>query len=37
MTLDAYLDINISNFTDSINYTQKLKNQKILQIREKVD
>ena len=37
MTLEAYLDLNISNFTDSINYTQKRKNQKILQIREKVD
>jgi membrane dipeptidase len=27
MTLDTHVDINISNFTDSINYTQKLKNQ----------
>ncbi len=27
MTLDTHVDINVSNFTDSINYTQKLKNQ----------
>jgi hypothetical protein len=27
MTLDTHVDINVSNFTDSINYTQKLNNQ----------
>lgn len=27
MTLDTHVDINVANFTDSINYTQKLKNQ----------
>jgi microsomal dipeptidase-like Zn-dependent dipeptidase len=27
MTLDTHVDIDISNFTDSINYTQKLENQ----------
>ena len=27
MTLDTHVDINIANFTDSINYTQKLENQ----------
>jgi microsomal dipeptidase-like Zn-dependent dipeptidase len=27
MTLDTHVDINVSNFTDSINYTKKLKNQ----------
>ncbi|MCG1035487.1 dipeptidase [Polaribacter sargassicola] len=27
MTLDTHVDINVSNFTDSINYTQKLTNQ----------
>ena len=27
MTLDTHVDININNFTDSINYTQKLDNQ----------
>ncbi|MCI2227819.1 dipeptidase [Polaribacter sp. MSW13] len=27
MTLDTHVDINVSNFTDSINYTQKLENQ----------
>ena len=27
MTLDTHVDINVSNFTDSINYTQKLDNQ----------
>ena len=27
MTLDTHVDINVANFTDSINYSQKLKNQ----------
>ena len=27
ITLDTHNDINIKNFTDSINYTQKLDNQ----------
>jgi len=27
MTLDTHVDIDVSNFTDSINYTQKLENQ----------
>lgn len=27
MTLDTHVDINVNNFTDSINYTQKLDNQ----------
>ena len=27
MTIDTHVDINVSNFTDSINYTQKLKSQ----------
>ena len=27
MTLDTHCDINVSNFTDSINYTQELENQ----------
>jgi membrane dipeptidase len=27
MTLDTHVDINVSNFTDSINYTQKLSSQ----------
>ena len=27
MTLDTHVDINVNNFTDSINYTQKLENQ----------
>ncbi|WP_299670934.1 dipeptidase [uncultured Polaribacter sp.] len=27
MTLDTHVDINVANFTDSINYTQKLTNQ----------
>lgn len=27
MTLDTHVDINVANFTDSINYTQKLENQ----------
>ncbi|QTD37507.1 membrane dipeptidase [Polaribacter batillariae] len=27
MTLDTHVDINVSNFTDSINYSQKLNNQ----------
>lgn len=27
MTLDSHIDINTRNFTDSINYTQELKNQ----------
>lgn len=27
MTLDTHCDINVSNFTDSINYTQELTNQ----------
>jgi len=27
MTLDSHIDINTNNFTDSINYTQELKNQ----------
>ncbi|WP_405607433.1 dipeptidase [Polaribacter sp. Asnod1-A03] len=27
MTLDTHVDINVSNFTDSVNYTQKLTNQ----------
>ena len=27
MTLDTHCDINISNFTDSINYTQRLRSQ----------
>ena len=27
LTLDTHVDINVANFTDSINYTQKLKNQ----------
>tara|TARA_B110000046_G_scaffold149919_1_gene158179 strand:- start:5060 stop:6340 length:1281 start_codon:yes stop_codon:yes gene_type:complete len=27
MTLDTHVDINVSNFTDSINYTQKLDSQ----------
>jgi membrane dipeptidase len=27
MTLDTHVDINVSNFTDSINYTQKLNSQ----------
>lgn len=27
MTLDTHVDINISNFTDSINYSQKLESQ----------
>lgn len=27
MTLDTHVDINVANFTDSINYTQKLGNQ----------
>ena len=27
MTLDTHVDINVANFTDSINYTQKLSNQ----------
>jgi membrane dipeptidase len=27
MTIDTHVDINVSNFTDSINYTQKLNNQ----------
>ncbi|NVK53490.1 MAG: membrane dipeptidase [Flavobacteriaceae bacterium] len=27
MTLDTHVDINVKNFTDSINYTQELENQ----------
>ncbi len=27
LVLDTHVDINVANFTDSINYTQKLKNQ----------
>ncbi|TCK69278.1 membrane dipeptidase [Winogradskyella wandonensis] len=27
ITLDTHCDINVANFTDSINYTQRLKNQ----------
>jgi membrane dipeptidase len=27
MTIDTHVDINVSNFTDLINYTQKLENQ----------
>ena len=27
MTLDTHCDINVKNFTDSINYTQKLTSQ----------
>jgi len=27
MTLDTHVDINVANFTDSINYSQKLENQ----------
>ena len=27
MTLDTHCDINVANFTDSINYTQELENQ----------
>ena len=27
LTLDSHIDINVKNFTDSVNYTQKLDNQ----------
>ena len=27
ITIDTHVDINVANFTDTINYTQKLDNQ----------
>ena len=37
ITLDTHCDINVANFTDSINYTQRLGNQVNLPLIKNLD